>query len=126
MDGGVSGEFVRASTWHGGEDAEPGGAYTVGADGFSFSAADVARGAGLSQSQGSDFESGGEEEGFLYAAGFLSEDGGEWEVNLADFGGGIPTSHKGGEKWGTPGFLFYPLRARHAVLRTADSRGRLS
>src|SRR3954462_11246855 len=90
MDGGVSGEFVRESTWHGGEDAEPGGAYTVGADGFSFSAADVARGAGLSQSQGSDFESGGKEEGFLHAAGVLSEDGGEWEVNLADFGVEFP------------------------------------
>src|SRR4051812_39586677 len=56
----------------------------MGADGLSVSAANVVGGAGLSQSQGSDFESWGEEEGFLHAAGVLSKDGGEWKVKSSE------------------------------------------
>src|SRR6266576_2127549 len=74
MDGRVSGQFVSASAGDGREDAGTCWDYAVGADGFSITGPDVARRAGLSQPQGSSFESGPAEVGVLYAAEVLSED----------------------------------------------------
>ncbi len=56
------------------------GTDAVGADGFSLSDAHASGSAGLSQSQGADFESGSAEAGVLHAAEVLQEAGGGGEV----------------------------------------------
>ena len=75
MDGGVSGRLVSASVGNDREDAESGGDYAVGADGLSIADSAAAGSAGLSQSEGSHFESRGKEVGVLYTAEVLSEEG---------------------------------------------------